>query len=122
MNEASKEKLDAVELYLSERRRIKAEKTQAKWRRANAKKRAKYKRRQHHLARYKLAKGCHRCGYNQHPSALYFYHVHGKNMKIVKAVEYSLATLFKELRKTIVCCANCVAIATSKTNKSKGDN
>ena len=117
MDEVSQEKLDAVELYLSERRRIKAEKTQARWRRSNAKKRSRYKRRQHHLARYKLAKGCQRCGYNQHPSALYFYHVHGKNMKIVKAMEYSLTTLFKELRKTKVTCANCTAIILAESKK-----
>lgn len=121
MNEAYKEKLDAVELYLAECRRVKAEKKQARWRRANAKKRDRVRRRQRHLTSYKLAKGCQRCGYNQHPSALYFYHVNGKNMKIAKAIEYSLATLFKELRKTMVTCANCVAIATakSKTNKEK---
>lgn len=117
-----KEKLDAVDLYLSERRRIKAEKTQARWRRANIRKRDRVKRRQRHLTSYKMAKGCQQCGYNKHPSALYFYHVNGKNMKIAKAMEYGLPTLFKELRKTVVWCANCVAIATSKSNKSKGDN
>jgi len=121
MIERKEEKLDAVELYLFERRRIKAEKTQARWRKANAKKRDRVKRRQRHLTSYKLAKGCQRCGYNQHPSALYFYHVNGKNMKIAKAMEYGLTTLFKELRKTMVTCANCVAIATAKsiTNKEK---
>lgn len=118
MNEAFKEKLDAVDLYLAECRRVKAEKSKERWRRANAKKRDRVRRRQRHLTSYKLAKGCQRCGYNQHPSALYFYHPKEKNMKIAKAMEYSLTTLFKELRKTIVCCANCVAIATSKSKSN----
>jgi len=117
MNEASQEKMDAVDLYLAECRRVKAEKKQARWRRANAKKRDRVKRRQRHLTSYKLAKGCQRCGYNQHPSALYFYHVNGKNMKIAKAIEYSLSTLFKELRKTMVTCANCTAIITAGRKK-----
>lgn len=117
MNEASEEKMDAVDLYLEERRRVKAEKSKERWRRANAKKRHRVKRRQHHLTSYKVAKGCQRCGYNQHPSALYFYHPNGKNMKIAKAIEYSLATLFRELRKTQVTCANCTAIITAGKGK-----
>ena len=38
-------------------------------------------------------------------------------MKIAKAIEYSLSTLFKELRNTKVTCANCTAIITAGRKK-----
>ncbi len=118
MDEASQEKMEAVDLYLEERHRVKKEKDKARYRRAFVKKKDRAERRYYHLSKYKMAKGCHICGYNTNPRALYFHHLHKKRgVKIAVAMRLGLHKLFKEIRVTKVTCANCTAIMLGEREK-----
>lgn len=79
---------------------------------------SKYKkyRRRHWISMYKLSKGCCVCGYNEHPVALHFDHIEPltKKKSIAHMLEYSLATLIKEIRKCRILCANCHFVKTHR--------
>lgn len=74
------------------------------------------------LKRYKLMKGCSKCGYNENAHALQFNHVDPKQKRFLlaqKAHKMVLNTgtkgkqkLKEELNKCEVVCANCHAIIT----------
>jgi hypothetical protein len=118
-NEAQQEQMDAVELYLLERRKLKLDKKSLKNKQDYEKKRKRAERRNHHLSLYKTAKGCHNCGYKDHSVALYFFHVNNnRNVGIASALfNCTLKKLFKEIRKTKLTCANCTAIFTAQRRK-----
>lgn len=72
-------------------------------------------RRYYWLNKYKQAKGCCMCGYNTHSVALDFDHIDPSDKKftIARRIDLStLKTLFKEIRKCQVLCANCHRIRT----------
>lgn len=63
------------------------------------------------LSRYKLAKGCADCGYNQHHVALDFDHIMGDkkfNVCFSKSIDHAK----KEIKKCEVVCSNCHRIRT----------
>ena len=74
------------------------------------------------MDRYKVMKGCSRCGYNKHPAALEFNHINPeqKNFCIgkyhysvyLKSHKKSKIDLKKELANCEVLCANCHNIHT----------
>lgn len=113
------EKIDAVELYLLERRKTKFDKKKLKNKRDYEKKQQRAERRNHHLNLYKIAKGCHNCGYKEHPIALYFFHTYNdRNVGISSALfNCTIKKLFKEIRKTKLTCANCTSIFTAQRRK-----
>ena len=62
---------------------------------------------------YKIKKGCKLCGYNNHPVALHFHHREEEN-KLFEISQWhsrvhALDTLFTEIDKCDVVCANCHA-------------
>ena len=62
---------------------------------------------------YKIEKGCKLCGYNNHPAALHFHHREEEN-KLFEISQWhsrvhALDTLFTEINKCDVLCANCHA-------------
>ena len=69
------------------------------------------KKKQDWLAAIKLARGCARCGYNEHPAALVFHHINGSEDKrdaLSKLVrEAGLDRLSAEIAKCEVLCQNC---------------
>ena len=73
-------------------------------------------RRARWLNKIKQKLGCNICGYNEHPAALQFDHIHPdqKLFGIGSCKSTNLKTLFIELRKCRVLCANCHAIHTFK--------
>lgn len=91
------------------------------------------KNRQRRIDLYKMAKGCERCGYNRHPSALCFDHLPGTDKaEITKngyskrscaggiykmyAKKYSVKELIAEIRKCRLLCANCHMEVTHANN------
>lgn len=64
------------------------------------------------IAKYKIDKGCNRCGYNKHWAALQFHHTNPneKDFNIAVSMSLPLDVLFKEINKCEVLCANCHAI------------
>lgn len=88
----------------------KAKKTQYKYSPTRAKSVSqKLKRRFYWLRKYKVAKGCVICGYNKTGYALDFDHIStkGKIAHISKLVRGNMKTLFEQIRKCRVLCANC---------------
>ena len=82
------------------------------------------KNRHRRINLYKLYKGCERCGYNKHPSALCFDHLpNQKKNEITKngyskrstaggmfklySKKYSVNQLIAEIRKCRILCSNC---------------
>lgn len=63
---------------------------------------------------YKLFLGCAICGYNKHPKALQFDHLHNKRANVSDLIrsDYSWQTILDEIKKCQVLCANCHAVAT----------
>lgn len=61
---------------------------------------------------YKQSLGCRECGYNDNPRALQFNHLHSKHKNVSDMIssDYSLVTIFKEIHKCEVLCANCHSI------------
>lgn len=72
------------------------------------------KRRRHWLTKYKLHKGCERCGYNAHGCALHFDHIDPskKKKQVSTMIKSTLKNLIQEVRKCRVLCANCHAVKT----------
>jgi hypothetical protein len=65
---------------------------------------------------YQLKKGCADCGYNKHPAAMEFDHMPGtkKLFNIGEEIgNRSVESLWKEIAKCEVVCANCHAIRTA---------
>lgn len=62
----------------------------------------------------KLERGCMDCGYNAHPAALEFDHLHSKvrNIGLMRNGAWSLEAVMKEIAKCEVVCANCHRIRT----------
>lgn len=80
----------------------------------------KYLRRRYWLNRYKETKGCSRCGYKEHGVAIDFDHKDPstKKFNISHRLPNSyLPTLFKEIRKCRLLCANCHRIKTLEDNQ-----
>ena len=72
-------------------------------------------RRYYWINKYKVLKGCENCGYNAHGVALDFDHIDRSEKKftIARRVDLStIKTLFKEIRKCRILCANCHRIKT----------
>lgn len=66
---------------------------------------------------YQLEKGCADCGYNKHPAAMEFDHLPGtkKLFNISEQVgNKSVESLWSEIAKCEVVCANCHAIRTTE--------
>lgn len=62
------------------------------------------------LSKYKCAKGCELCGYNTHGVALDFDHIDPKEKKFNASSRFmnkSLKSVFAEIRKCRILCANC---------------
>jgi formate-dependent nitrite reductase cytochrome c552 subunit len=62
---------------------------------------------------YKSAHGCHRCGFNDHPVALQFHHRNGDkkaNVSDLIRSDYGMVTIWKEINKCVILCANCHSI------------
>jgi hypothetical protein len=58
------------------------------------------------VAKYKSERGCQRCGYNEHYTALDLHHVNGtKEVNLSEA--HSMKRVQREIGKCIVLCANC---------------
>jgi len=73
------------------------------------------KRRYELLNKYKVAKGCARCGYNKAAVALDFDHIDPKEKAFTVSQRLDLSTvktLMKEVRKCQILCANCHRIKT----------
>lgn len=68
------------------------------------------------MGRYKLERGCCRCGYNEHPSALSFHHLdpEEKEFTIGSNIHLPWEILLVEIEKCEVLCMNCHAIEHSK--------
>jgi len=67
------------------------------------------KRNYRFVNRYKLLRGCWRCGYRECVTALQFHHLGEKDRMVSRMVSdaHSLAKIKREIRKCIVLCANC---------------
>ena len=77
----------------------------------------RYLRRRYWLNRYKEAKGCEDCGYNLHGVAIDFDHINPATKKFNISQRLALGTLkslFAEMRKCRLLCANCHRIKTLK--------
>lgn len=72
------------------------------------------------LAKIKKEKGCCKCGYKDHSSALHFHHKDQKQKEFTIASNYhhDLDLLLIEIEKCDVICANCHAIEHAKCNWS----
>lgn len=74
-------------------------------------------RRKYWISKYKVAKGCSECGYNDHAAALDFDHIeeHEKEFHIAQTMgRKNLKSLFNEIRKCRILCANCHRIHSYK--------
>lgn len=77
------------------------------------------KRRSRWIGKYKCAKGCKDCGYNQFSVALDFDHIdpNNKTLAVSKLLSSNLKKLMSEIRKCEVVCANCHRVRTEITHK-----
>ena len=78
---------------------------------------ARYLRRTYWLNKYKTTKGCEECGYNEHGVAIDFDHIDPSQKKFNISHRLAAATLmslFDEIRKCRLLCANCHRIKTYK--------
>lgn len=76
---------------------------------------ARYLRRRSWINKYKEAKGCSECGYNKHGVAIDFDHIDPTTKKFNISHRLALTTLtslFREIRKCRLLCANCHRIKT----------
>lgn len=76
-------------------------------RRANKRHRDKKRQR---LNEVKLARGCARCGYSEHPAALQFHHRDEKFRTVARMAGQRWELIEEEIAKCDVLCANCHAI------------
>ena len=72
------------------------------------------RRRREILDRYKIAKGCIDCGYNENPYALQWDHRDPETKVFTphRMASYSIKRIFEEVRKCDIRCANCHTIRT----------
>jgi len=81
--------------------------------------RARQRAHSERLAAIKLASGCVDCGYNDHPAALDFDHVHGeKTFALSTAMSSSDETIRREAAKCEVVCANCHRVRTFERRRA----
>tara|TARA_R100000458_G_C8009269_1_gene74083 strand:+ start:63 stop:488 length:426 start_codon:yes stop_codon:yes gene_type:complete len=82
--------------------------------RTNSRNSFRMRRRRHWLTKYKLYKGCERCGYNEHGCALHFDHIDPskKKKQVSTIIKSTIKNLILEVRKCRVLCANCHAVKT----------
>lgn len=77
----------------------------------------KEKRRRRHLDRWKMSRGCEKCGYKEHACALDFHHKgDDKEGGVAGMLTHSHRNLINEVRKCVVLCANCHRV---EHNRSK---
>ena len=80
-------------------------------------------RRNRHLNRYKLSKGCAICNYKEHPHALVWDHIEPlqdhKAQRVAAKMNGKLSKLFDEIRKCRLLCCNCHAIETHRLKQWK---
>ena len=75
---------------------------------------ARRTRRKYWLTKYKLAKGCLRCGYNEYAGSLDFDHIDTET-KVRPVSRMTLGTiknLILEVRKCVILCKNCHQVKT----------
>jgi hypothetical protein len=81
-------------------------------------------RRMYWVSKIKIGKGCCECGYNEHPVALEFDHLDREDKLFTISagnMTRSIPSLFAEIRKCRVVCANCHRVHTYK-NKHFNNN
>ena len=63
------------------------------------------------IQNYKQAHGCQECGYNKNPHALQFDHLRDKKANVSDMIrsDYGHDTIWKEIQKCQILCANCHA-------------
>ena len=61
------------------------------------------------IAKKKMEKGCCKCGFNKHPSAIEFNHLEDKKHNISRIARSGVPqnVLDEEIKKCIILCANC---------------
>lgn len=69
----------------------------------------------------KVRRGCTDCGYNTHPVALDFDHIHGDKKFNLSQVSRSLEALQVEISKCVVRCSNCHRIRTAESRQAAED-
>lgn len=66
------------------------------------------------ISKYKIKRGCDKCGYKKHSAALQFHHRDPKdkihNIAEMAGRNYSKEVILKEINKCDLLCANCHAI------------
>lgn len=85
------------------------------------KRKYRFSRRKHWIDKYKIVKGCSRCGFNAHSVCLDFDHINPfeKCFNISRAIndlQYSVKTIIDEIRKCKILCSNCHRILTKEQN------
>lgn len=68
---------------------------------------------------YKLQQGCADCGFNKHPAALEFDHLHSKIVVISDMAGWPLHKLEAEIAKCEVVCSNCHHIRTYERRRNQ---
>jgi hypothetical protein len=67
------------------------------------------------INKIKIDRGCAKCGYNVHPAALDFNHIHGnKTFGVSQDPKVAMHKLLAEIDKCEVLCANCHRVHTSE--------
>ena len=67
------------------------------------------------INKIKTDRGCAKCGYNTHPAALDFNHVHGeKSFGVGQDPKVAMHKLLEEIAKCEILCANCHRVHTAK--------
>ena len=71
-------------------------------------------RRKYWLSKYKILKGCSRCGYNEYAGSLDFDHIdtETKVRPVSRMTLSNLKNLILEVRKCIILCKNCHQVKT----------
>lgn len=88
--------------------------SEKEWKKLDKKERYR-KRKQAKWAKYKVEHGCSNCGYDEHPSAIEWHHVGGRDGLTVSdliAQTYGEERISKEIDKCILLCSNCHNIET----------
>lgn len=69
-----------------------------------------------HVQEYKQAVGCRECGYNKSAHALQFDHLRDKKANVSDLIrsDYGIKTIWEEIGKCQVLCANCHAETTHR--------
>jgi hypothetical protein len=72
-----------------------------------------------YLKTYKIDRGCSKCGYKEHPSALHFHHKDPSTKACNPYQCLSIDDAMKEVDKCVILCANCHAVMHAKENIGK---